>query len=109
VLLRGSGDHTGDDYQFEAVMDGATDGGVADGEVLLRFADAVHSGECSAEREAVRQKLGEAALVDTAATLAIFTAVVKIADATGIPLEDAKAETSKDFRQALGIERFVRS
>lgn len=90
-------------------MDGSTDSGVADADLLLRFAGAVHAGEFTAERDAVRQRLGEAALVDTAATIAIFTAVVKIADAIGIPLENAKAETSKEFRQALGIDGFLRA
>jgi hypothetical protein len=90
-------------------MDGQSDGGVADGKLLLRFADAVHAGDFAAEREAVRQQLGEAALVDTAATIAIFTAVVKIADGIGIPLEDAKAETSREFRHRLGIESFQRT
>ena len=90
-------------------MDGNSNGGVADGELLLRFADAVHAGDFASEREAVRQQLGEAALVDTAATIAIFTAVVKIADATGIPLEDAKAETSAEFRRTLGIDTFTRT
>jgi hypothetical protein len=109
VLLRGSGEHTGDDYTFDGIMDGETDTGIPHGPLLARFADTVHRGDYAAEREAVRQQLGEAALVDTAATIAIFAAVVKIADATGIPLEDAKAETSKEFRQALGIDGFART
>ena len=88
-------------------MDGSSDSGVADADLLLRFADAVHAGDFSAEREAVRQKLGEAALVDTAATIAIFDAVVKIADTTGIPLEEAQPETIKDFKLALGIDTFA--
>ncbi|MCA8926972.1 MAG: hypothetical protein KDC18_02810 [Alphaproteobacteria bacterium] len=109
MLLRGSGDHTGNAYRFEAVMDGTSDSGVADADLLLAFADAVHTGDFVAERAAVRTQLGEAALVDAAATIAIFTAVVKIADATGIPLEDAKADTSAGFRDALGIDGFARS
>lgn len=109
VLLRGSGEHTGLDYAFEAVMDGTSESGVADADILLAFADAVHAGQFEAERAEVRQTLGEAALVDTAAVIAIFSAVVKLADGIGIPLEDAKAETSAQFRQALGIDAFQRS
>ena len=35
-----------------------------------------------------------------------FNAVVKIADASGIPLEDYKAQATQDLREALGLERF---
>ena len=44
--------------------------------------------------------------MDAAGVLSIFNAVVKIADATGIPLEEAKAEASEDFRSDLGINDY---
>ena len=77
--------------------------------LLLDFAEACSavSADLSDRREAVRSTLGEAALVDAAATIAIFQAVVKIADATGIPLEDAKAEISAEFRADLGLDACV--
>lgn len=50
--------------------------------------------------------MGDAALVDAAGVLAVFNAVVKIADSTGIPLEDIKAEMSEDFRDDLGINDY---
>ena len=109
MLLRGSGDHTGDDYSFDGIMDGESETGIPHGALLGRFADAVYAGDCAAARAAVRQQMGEAALIDAAATIAVFTAVVKIADATGIPLEDFKAETSAGFRQDLGIDTFART
>ncbi|MCY4190053.1 MAG: alkylhydroperoxidase-related (seleno)protein, partial [Rhodospirillaceae bacterium] len=57
-------------------------------------------------REALQREIGDAALVDAAGVLAIYDAVVKIADATGIPLEEAKAEMSADFRDDLGINDY---
>ncbi|MCY4311281.1 MAG: alkylhydroperoxidase-related (seleno)protein, partial [Rhodospirillaceae bacterium] len=57
-------------------------------------------------REALQREIGDAALVDAAGVLAIYDAVVKIADATGIPLEEAKAEMSADFREDLGINDY---
>lgn len=57
-------------------------------------------------REDVHRALGPAGLVDAAAIVASFNAVVKIADATGIPLEDYKAAATQDLREALGLERF---
>jgi hypothetical protein len=59
-------------------------------------------------REAVYRALGAAALVDAAAIVASFDAVVKIADGTGIPLEAAKADATADLRAALGLERLKR-
>ena len=50
--------------------------------------------------------LGEPAMIDAAAVVAVFQAVVKIADATGIPLEDAKAEISAGFRADLGLDAY---
>ncbi len=49
--------------------------------------------------------MGTAALVDAAAIVASFNAVVKLADGTGIPLEDAKAQATQDLRAELGLER----
>ena len=55
-------------------------------------------------RTSRRQGVGEEASVDAAAVLAIFNAVVRIADATGIPLEEAKARMSVDIREALSLD-----
>ena len=66
----------------------------------------MHSG--GKVRARVIAELGGAAFVDTCATVASFNAVVKLADATGIPLEAAKEERTRDFRDRLGIEAFRR-
>jgi hypothetical protein len=109
VLLRGSGQHAGQTYDDRFAIDAETDSGVSHARLLLDFAEAcvARSVELSGRREALRKTLGEAALVDAAATIAIFQAVVKVADATGIPLEDAKAEISAEFRAELGLNAFV--
>ena len=90
-------------------MDGESETGVPHGALLGRFADAVHAGAFETEREEMRTALGEEALADAAATVAIFSAVVKVADGIGIPLEDFKAETSAKFRKELGIAAFART
>ena len=79
-----------------------------DGRILLAFAEAAvaDSDDLAARRDAVSAALGDEAMVDAAAVIAIFQAVVKIADATGIPLEEAKAEVSADFRADLGIDAY---
>ena len=50
--------------------------------------------------------VGDAAFVDTCATIASFSAVVKIADGAGIPLEDYKEEATRDLRAELSIDDF---
>lgn len=108
MLLRGSGQHTGDEYSFDGIMDGQSDTGIAHGALLGRFADAVHAGSFEPERAEVLAVIGEEALVDAAGVIAIFSAVVKVADGIGIPLEGFKAEASEEFRAELGINEFVR-
>lgn len=58
-----------------------------------------------AARHVLRQVLTDAAFVDTCATVASFNAVVKVADGTGIPLEDQKAEKTAQLRAELGIDQ----
>jgi hypothetical protein len=87
---------------------GAADS-VPHGDVLMFLVEAVHSGEDSAiatARMAVRDTLGDAAFVDACATIASFSAVVKIADGTGIPLEDYKEEATRDMRAEFAINQF---
>ncbi len=109
MLLRGSGEHTGDDYDLSAIVDDkGSGGGVAAAAALTGYADAFFNDEAgfAAARDRLHAEIGAEALVDAAGVLAIFNAVVRIADATGIPLEDQKAEMSADFRDALGIGDF---
>jgi len=89
-------------------MDGdAVRTGVPHAAVLLAFAEAMLGDDMAAQgaaRAALHADLGDAALVDAAALVASFNAVVKIADATGIPLEDAKARATEGLRAGLGLD-----
>jgi hypothetical protein len=110
MRLRVSGEHTGHDYDLQAVL--GTPGaevGVAHSDVLNAFVEALcaREGEAIASaRAALVQTLGEAAMVDAAAVIAAFNAYPRIADATGIPLEEAKAAASATLRAQLGLEAF---
>ena len=81
--------------------------GVPFSEELLRFVDAVllQPNDLGSARAAVRASVGDAAFVDVCATVASFNAVVKVADGTGIPLEDFKAEKTAQMRAELQIDR----
>lgn len=95
-------------------MGGVLDGdgaaiGVPHGAVLIEYGEAVLRGDeqrRALAREALYRDLGAAALVDAAAIVASFNAVVKLADGSGIPLEDYKAKATAGLREELGLERF---
>lgn len=109
-MLRESSNRTGNSFDLNAIVDsGAGSGGVPHGDLLIELVEAVLQGnadEVTVARKRVRDALGGAALVDACATIASFNAVVKIADGSGIPLEEAKAERTKEIRQSLGIDNF---
>jgi hypothetical protein len=85
------------------------DGGVAHGARLVAFTDAVMSddeGALRRERAALREVLSDAAFVDTCATIGNFNIVDRIADATGIPLDDMMLTMSAQVREELDLARF---
>jgi hypothetical protein len=95
---------------MDGVMDGASDTGVLHASELLAFAEAVVAFDTpliSRTRDALLDAMGEDAMVDAAAVIAGFNGITRIADATGIPLEDTKAEQSASWRNTLGIDRFA--
>ena len=102
---------TGDDYRLDTILVNADEdgGGVKHGRELVAFVDAVLGADPAAlavARRDVIAALGPEAFVDVCATVASFNAVVKIADGTGIPLEAAKAERTRELRASLGIDAF---
>ena len=85
------------------------DGGVAHGARLVAFTDAVMSDDEVAqrrERSALREVLSDDAFVDTCATIGAFNVVDRIADATGIPLDDMMLSMSVQVREELDLARF---
>ncbi len=51
------------------------------------------------------EAVGAAGFGEAACTVALFSGLVRIADATGIPLDDSIANPSASFREELGINR----
>jgi hypothetical protein len=86
----------------------AQQSGVAHGTELLAFTEAVMSGQnAAAERARLRAVLSPEAYVDIAAVIAAFNVVDRIADATGIPLDDMMLAMSGEVRQELDLTRFA--
>ena len=106
-MLRGSGNHSGEDYKLGGVFDGPIASGVAHEGVLLAYADAAVGGAgIAAARDAVVAALGTEAAEDAAGVIAGFDAITRVADGSGIPLETAKAASTAEWRSALGIDSF---
>ena len=107
-MLRASGEHTGDAYDLTGIL-GTGDDRIPHAKVLIAYADAFYA-EGSAPLNNARARLhaavGDGALVDAAGVVGVYDAVVRIADATGTPLEDYKVELSADLREELGINDF---
>jgi alcohol dehydrogenase class IV len=88
------------------------DGNIPHGALLVSFADAVlgtNDPHLNEVRATIRSRMGDAALVDAAAIVATFNAIDRVADSTGIPIEDARAESTADIRASLGINQFAQA
>lgn len=110
MLLRASSRAVGTDADLHAaVRPGAGDSGVPGGDVLGEFADAVcrRRDDLDVVRSAVGERFGAAGLVEAAATVAIFSGLVRVADGTGIPVDDGAIAESDDFRTALGLHGYA--
>ena len=103
-----SGKHTGDEYALEdAIGKGSGDSGLPRGELLSDFVEAVCAGDAARTatvREKIVEAMGEAAMIDAAAVIAAFNCYPRVADATGIPLEEAKAAATATMRAELGLD-----
>ena len=109
-MLRASGEKDGEEFDLNSVVgSGDGDAGVVHGKLLLAFADAVFGGD-DAELDRVRAELldaiGEEALVDAAGTAASFNSVDRAADASGIPIDEFKADAAQEILGDLGMEDF---
>lgn len=127
VLLRESSRVLGQEIDVDAVVDGrraAVDGdyGFPAAAELLAFASAANQvanpamaagdgdGNVDAEaslteaRTRLREVVGSGGLLEAAATVAAFNGLVRVADGTGIELDDAMIAASSDVRSRLGLD-----
>jgi hypothetical protein len=99
------------DIDVEAVLDRTRVGdvGIDGSALLLRFVDAVLGDDPTVDdaRRAVRDRFGDEGLWEACATIAAFCGLVRVADGTGIPLDDGLHVASADLRAAHGIDHFA--
>lgn len=89
---------------------GDGDGGVAHGRLLVRFADAFLTRDEAAlapVRDEVAAELGAAALVDSAAVVAAYEGLDRVADSMGIPIDEERIEPTAGLREQLGVNDFA--
>ena len=89
------------------MIDSAAESGVPHGKLLIEFVEAVVGGDdarLARARQAIYETLGPAALVDAAGAVASFNAVVKVADGSGIQIDDSRQETAAKMRAELKLD-----
>ena len=107
MLLRASSKAIGAAADLEGAI-GTGDGGLPHGALLLRFSEAATrvTDDLAAARSQLIAAIGAEACVEAAATVGIFSALVRVADATGIPLDDSTRDASVEIRSRLGLNAF---
>ena len=109
MLLRASGERDGNTYDLSAVTDERGDSGVPHSDVIRALTEAAVGNrwdELASLREAASRTLGEQAMVDVLTVAAGFNGITRVADATGIPLDERARAATEDMRAAVGIDRF---
>lgn len=79
------------------------------GAELIAFAHALvarDEPELDRARDRLREVAGSAVLVDAAGVAANFQRMVRIADSTGIPVDDLQSELGQGVRAELDLQRF---
>jgi hypothetical protein len=110
-MLRESAKAINTQVDLKAITDDdAGDGNIPHGGILTAFAEAVlgdDEGRLDDARRRVREAVGDAGFVDASAVIANYSALDRVADATGIPLEAAKEANTVELRTELGIDNFA--
>jgi alkylhydroperoxidase family enzyme len=109
MLLRESGWAEDKAYDVRALTDPAVASGVDDGDVLLAFTAALAGPDRTAldrARAELEARMGPAALVEASVIAAHFSMLDRVANAIGIPLDPPFERATREYRGALGMDRF---
>ncbi len=110
-MLRASIEYNGTEADVAGIAEGAKagDAGIEHGALLTTFADAAVQGDAAqlaTARDALREAAGSAVVVDAAGVIGNFERMVRIADCTGIPLDNMVQAMAGDLQQDLGLDAF---
>jgi hypothetical protein len=103
ALLRASSSALGDEIDVAAAVERGE--GVAGGALLVEFAGAAHldTPDLATLRADVEAAFGEAGLVEACLTVGAFSALTRVADATGIVLDGGSLAATVDLRAELAL------
>jgi hypothetical protein len=111
MLLSLSGENTSQDFNLDVVTNaGEGEIGVLHEDILLSIAEAVCNGEekeLALVREAALNILGSQALVDAIAVASGFNGITKVANATGLPLDETTENSTVIMRQQTKINDYT--
>jgi len=110
-MLSLSADITESDVNLQMINgdESATAGDVDHAAALMKFAEAVASRDeatLASARSELLEQAGAEVLVDAAAVAGNFQRMVRIADSTGIPLDEMSAAMSHGVVNELDLRRF---
>ncbi len=112
-MLRVSSEFEGEKVDLQSITKGSdVQSGVPFQDELLAFAEVAlgdDDEQITRAREALRTKMGDAAVVDSAAVIANFQRMVRIADGAGIPLDTPVAVVTTTIRSELGLNSYSTS
>ncbi len=109
MLLRASGERDNTTYDLHAVMSDEVDSGVAHSRCLRTLTEQAITGDwenLAGSLAAASSAMGEQEAVDALIVAAAFNGITRVADATGIPLDDNTAAITTDLRAANRIDEF---
>ena len=110
MALRGSAHKAGTEISLEALLGrDADDCGIDNARALMDFVEAFFSRDSTAlaqARTVLAGEIGTDGMIDAAAVAANFQRMVRIADATGIPVDGQVLEMTRDIQQQLGLRKF---
>lgn len=100
----------GTSFDPRATTTEGVESGVEHGALLIEFSNAVMADDderLARAREELRRTVGDAGFHETAATVANFNQMDRIADATGIPLDAGGRRAMAELGQEIGTDRFA--
>jgi len=109
MLLRASGQRAGRDYNLDAALDDFADAGVPHSALIRKLTEATvrnRWNELGELRDVAAAEMDEQQMIDVLIVASAFNGITRVADATGIPLDEATASNTDEMRAAVGINRF---
>ena len=109
MLLRESAQNEATMPNLNAVTDDQSDAGVPNSQTLRQLSESLIKGEwdtLALEREKATATLGLQQTTDVLTVASAFNGITRVADSTGIPLDDTTAAATDEMRKNTGIEQF---